>query len=118
VAATDWSLRAARARLYRCGCRSDHGGYAMSASVKSAMSALGQKQTYAPLKAVSALPPKADIGSAIAHVCFGPKADIATLFNYLIGDLLEVHRNFKAERLSRLEVDCQLEFGGQYDWQV
>src|SRR5215467_9249491 len=25
VAATDWSLGAARARLYRCGCHSNHG---------------------------------------------------------------------------------------------
>ena len=59
------------------------------------MSALGHKQTYAPQKAMSALapiatakadshktvmsalPPKADICSALAHVCFGPIADIA-----------------------------------------
>jgi hypothetical protein len=41
------------------------------------MSALGQKQTYAPQKAMSALPPKADMCSALGHVCFGPKADIA-----------------------------------------
>jgi hypothetical protein len=40
------------------------------------MSALGQKRTFAPQKAVSALPPKADICSAPAHVRFGPKADI------------------------------------------
>jgi hypothetical protein len=41
-----------------------------------AMSALGQKQTCAPQKAMSALPPKADICSALAHVCYGPIADI------------------------------------------
>jgi len=40
------------------------------------MSALGQKQTYAVQKVMSALPPKADICSATAHVCYGPKADI------------------------------------------
>ena len=57
------------------------------------MSALGHKQTYAaqnvmsalppiatakaiPQKAMSALPPKADMCGALAHVCFGPKADI------------------------------------------
>jgi hypothetical protein len=57
------------------------------------MSALGHKQTCAlhqpmsaipPIatakanfrkKAMSALPPKADMCSALAHVCFGPKAD-------------------------------------------
>jgi len=27
---------------------------------------------------MSALPPKADMCSALAHVCFGPKADIAS----------------------------------------
>jgi hypothetical protein len=60
------------------------------------MSALGQKQTYAahqphvrftpnsdreseiPQKAMSALPPKADMCSAIRDVRFGPKADMAT----------------------------------------
>jgi hypothetical protein len=29
-----------------------------------------------PQKAMSALPPKADMCSALAHVCFGPKADM------------------------------------------
>jgi hypothetical protein len=40
------------------------------------MSALGQKQTCAVQNGMSALPPKADICSALAHVCFGPIADI------------------------------------------
>jgi hypothetical protein len=40
------------------------------------MSALGQKQTLAVQQGVSALPPKADIFSAPADVCFVPKADI------------------------------------------
>ena len=43
---------------------------------RSKMSALGHKQTYAVQNGRSALPPKADICSAQAHVCFGPKADI------------------------------------------
>src|SRR5262249_24743431 len=42
------------------------------------MSALGQKQTYAVHNGMSALHPKADMCGAIADVCFGPKADIAT----------------------------------------
>jgi hypothetical protein len=63
-------------------------------AVHKRMSAKGQKQTYAVQKAMSALPPiatakadvcprscsalppKADVCSALAHVCFGPKADI------------------------------------------
>ena len=61
------------------------------------MSVLGQKQTCAlqnvmsaftpnsdreieiPQKAMSALPPKADMCSALGHVCFGPKADIGPI---------------------------------------
>jgi hypothetical protein len=41
------------------------------------MCALGQKQTFAPRKVMSALPSKADMCSAAAYVRFGPKADIA-----------------------------------------
>src|SRR5262245_9076595 len=40
------------------------------------MSALGQKRTCALQWAMSALPPKADMCSALADVRFGPKADI------------------------------------------
>src|SRR5262249_56777203 len=42
-----------------------------------AMSALGQKPTYAVQKVMSALPPKADMCSTVADVRYGPKADIA-----------------------------------------
>jgi hypothetical protein len=66
------------------------------------MSALGQKQTYAVHKLMSALPPiatakadlpqtvmsalplKADMCRARAHVWYGPEADIAALFNHPI----------------------------------
>ena len=41
------------------------------------MSALGQKQTCATHKSMSALTPKADMCGATAHVRFVPKADIA-----------------------------------------
>ncbi|MGB7693455.1 MAG: hypothetical protein WBM12_11345, partial [Pseudolabrys sp.] len=44
---------------------------------KYGMSALGQKQTCAPQKAMSALPPKADMCGATTHVCFVPIADMA-----------------------------------------
>ena len=42
------------------------------------MSALGHKQTFAVQNVMSALPPKADIRSALAHVRFVPIADIGT----------------------------------------
>ena len=48
------------------------------------MSALGQKQTYAVQKSMSALPPKADMCSAITDVRFGPKADIPSLFDHFV----------------------------------
>jgi hypothetical protein len=41
------------------------------------MSALGQKQTFAAHKSMSASPPKADMCGALAHVRFVPKADMA-----------------------------------------
>jgi hypothetical protein len=40
------------------------------------MSALGQKQTFAVQKDMSALLPKADMCGALADVCFVPRADI------------------------------------------
>ena len=40
------------------------------------MSALGHKRAFAVQNGMSALPPKADICSAQAHVRFVPKADI------------------------------------------
>src|SRR5262249_40723521 len=53
------------------------------------MSALGQKQTFALHQPMSALPPKADICSAPAHVRFGPKADIQAMpLPLVVGQLL------------------------------
>ena len=43
---------------------------------KIVMSALGQKQTFAVQKNMSALLPKVDMCGALAHVCFVPKADM------------------------------------------
>ena len=48
------------------------------------MSALGQKQTWQPVSAMSALPPKADIDEYDRHVRFVPKADIPVLFDHLV----------------------------------
>src|SRR5262245_43346635 len=46
------------------------------------MSALGHKQTFAPQKVMSALPPKADMCDATRDVRFGPIADIAPEVRY------------------------------------
>ena len=57
------------------------------------MSALGHKQTFAAQKVMSALPPKADMCSALGDVRFVPIADIGCLFDHLISDLLETKRS-------------------------
>ena len=48
------------------------------------MSALGQKQTFAVQYVMSALPPKADICSALVHVRFVPIADILRVASIFI----------------------------------
>jgi hypothetical protein len=58
---------------------------------------------------MSALPPKADMCSAPAHVCFGPEADISPSFDNF-GDLLKVHWHGQAERFCTLKIDDKLEF--------
>ena|SRR6186713_1348224 len=73
------------------------------------MSAKGHKQIYAPQKAMSALPPKADVCGALACVCYGPIADIE-LFNDLTGNLLNVSGYRQAQSLCGSQVDQQFEF--------
>jgi hypothetical protein len=86
------------------------------------MSALGQKQTYAVHNGISALPPKADMFSAVADVRYGPIADSCgatkkSLFDHLVGDLLEMYRYIETQRLGSLHIDYQLEFGRLNDAQ-
>jgi hypothetical protein len=40
-----------------------------------------------PQTVMSALPPKADMCSARAYVCFGPKADITHSFDHFVGSI-------------------------------
>ena len=69
------------------------------------MSALGQKQTFAAQDDVSALPPKADMCGALAHVRFVPKADIASLIDDFVGASDQGRRHGEPERFCGLEVD-------------
>src|SRR5262249_13943393 len=59
----------------RYGPKADSCGAAKKIAI-GVLSALGQKQTFRTAIVMSALPPKADICSATAHVCYGPEADI------------------------------------------
>ena len=52
-------------------------------SQQGEMSALGQKQTFAVQNGMSALPPKADMCSASAHVRFVPIADIVLIRHFI-----------------------------------
>ena len=53
------------------------GGQLHGSNFEPLMSALGQKQTFTPVNLMSALPPKADIGTRPRNVRFVPKADMA-----------------------------------------
>jgi hypothetical protein len=59
------------------------------------MSALGQKQTSARIRVMSALPPKADIEAQSHDVRFVPKADISRLLDHLVGE--QLHRVWKCQ---------------------
>jgi hypothetical protein len=62
---------------------------------REVMSALGQKQPFAVQNWMSALPPKADICSALADVRFVPEADMRQLLlDHLVGLGKYQARNF------------------------
>jgi len=75
------------------------------------MSTLGQKQTCAAQKVMSALPPKADMCSATRDVRLCQKRTLARLFDDLVGASDECVRDVDAQRLGSLEVDGQLDLG-------
>ena len=57
-----------------------------------------------PQRTMSALPPKADMCSALAHVCFGPKADMI-LFDHFISAGEQRRRHGEAASHSGLKID-------------
>ena len=85
------------------------------------MSALGQKRTFREVEAMSALPPKADIGtgplgrgsrttSRLPVLRRTTAAGSGGLFDHLVGSGEQRRRNVDAKRLRSLEIDHQLEF--------
>ena len=67
-------------------------------------------------KAMSALPPKADMCSAAAYVRFVPIADIRHSFDHLVGAAKERGRESEAERLRSLEIDDEFDLRRPLDW--
>ena len=67
------------------------------------MSALGQKQTCAVQKVMSALPPKADMCSALGYVRFVPKADIPVV-TLLAGAVVPLACRFEKLDLGRRQL--------------
>jgi hypothetical protein len=77
-------------------------------NVMSALPPIATAKADMPQMVMSALPPKADMCDALAHVCFGPKADIAILLNQLIGNGEHARRNGQPEPFSGLGIDHQI----------
>src|SRR5215469_5160257 len=82
------------------------------------MSALGHKRTWLHVRAMSALPPKADIGTQPRNVRFVPLTGIDQLSDHLIRADDERLRKGKAERFCGLEVKNQLEFRWLLDGKI
>src|SRR5215471_3528575 len=76
------------------------------------MSALGQKQTFAMRKGMSALPPKATSNATYGMSALGQKRTWRTLLNHFVGAGEQRWRHGKTERLGGLEIDGELKFGG------
>src|SRR4029078_13515577 len=82
--------------------------------------AMGQKPTFRGLRAMSALPPKADLKADIVAVCRSPVSakscrergrQTRCLFNYLVGALLKKQRHVESNFLGSLEIDDKFELG-------
>jgi hypothetical protein len=83
------------------------------------MSALGHKQTWRFETVMSALPPKADISSALCDVRFVPKADIE---RGSLDDLVsQLHNGFayrETKSFCDFEIDDEFELVGRLRWQI
>src|SRR6516225_1224399 len=82
------------------------------------MSALGQKQTLKRFHPMSALPPKADMDQHGCDVRLVPKANIGSLFDYLVCNAQQSRRNDEPEHPSGRTIDNQLKLARLHHWQI
>ena len=81
------------------------------------MSALGQKQTFGHVRAMSALPPKADMVGTVVMSALCQKRTSA-LFDHLVGASKQRLRPGESKRLGGLEIDDQLKLCRRLHWKV
>jgi hypothetical protein len=67
----------------------------------------------APLSTMSAVPRELTPASSATCVVMGQSPTLDGLFNYVVGQLLQMQGHSEAERFRGLEVDHQLELGGR-----
>jgi len=95
------------------------------------MSALGQKQTFAPQNGMSALPPEATAKADLRHVCFTPESGHVQrdsvcrlwarsghsvgLLDHLVGASYKCVGHCEAKCFGSLKVDNEFDFGGLLD---
>jgi len=95
-----------------------HRAHFRELAAQMSMSALGHKQTFAVRSRMSALPPRADMCSAVPDVRFGPIADIAGFHSITSSARKQRGRHGDAECLGGLEIDHQLILGRSLDRKV
>src|SRR5262245_31882747 len=54
----------------------------------------------------------------MTDVRFGPKADILTLFDHLVGSIQQAKWHGETERLGGLQVDDEIEFSWLQNWKI
>ena len=84
------------------------------------MSALGQKQTSRHVRAMSALLPKADIGTQRRNVRYVPKTDIcgaanSSLFDHLVGEAKQRDWKNQTKFVGRFHIDGKVHPRGLLD---
>jgi len=80
------------------------------------MSALGQKQTFAAQKAMSALPPIATSIAFFGMSALGQKRTLIRLFDQLVSPPNECVWNVEAKRLGGLKIDREFVLGRRLYW--